>query len=61
MDKNTVEVLQSYIKQELPLAEVHTFTEDELVPVMLMALGSKLDRLIELLNEGKTGDSEPNS
>ena len=61
MDKNTMQVLQSYIEKELPLAEVHTFTEDEVVPVMLMALGSKLDRLIELLDKGKNEESEPKS
>jgi hypothetical protein len=61
MDKDTMEVLQSYIQGEIPLAELHTFTEDELVPVMLTALGSKLDRLIELLGKGNNEESETSS
>jgi hypothetical protein len=61
MDKNTKEVLQSYIEEELPLAEVPTLTEHELVPVMLMALGSKLDRLIAFLDKGKNEESGPTS
>jgi hypothetical protein len=56
MDNSTREVLQSYIKEEIPDAVRHTLSDTELVPVLLMVLGSKLDTLIKLA-EGRRSDN----
>ena len=56
MENDTKEVLKSYIEREIPFAKVHTFRDDEFVPVPLMVLASKLDTLIRLAEDGRSGE-----
>ena len=56
MDRATKEELQSYLKKELHRPATSTFNDDELVPLLLMVLGIKLNTLIELLDKGVSGN-----
>jgi hypothetical protein len=51
MDKTTRDVVQAYIKGDLPFFTGDTVNDDEAVPLLLMVLGRKLDTLIELMME----------
>jgi hypothetical protein len=56
MDSITREELQSYLNKELHRPAKSTFHDDEIVPVLLMILGVKIDALIKLTEERNSGN-----
>jgi hypothetical protein len=56
MDRTTKEELQSYLNRELDRPATSKFNDDELVPLLLMVLGIKLNTLIELTDKGGSGE-----
>lgn len=56
MDTTTKEVLQRYLNTEFHRPATNTYKDDELVPLLLMVLGIKLNTLIELTDKGGSGE-----